>query len=143
MSVESAPRVLILWSNYYEALAEQQRDICQAQLSDYDFDAQFETVEAGTYELPAVIQHFRQHQPYDAYLPLSLLLQGSTDHYAFIWEHVKDCFKDFAMDGVLLGNGIISAPTKEILRERVANGERTHEALEAIDYLTRLKRRLL
>lgn len=141
MSETSSPRVLILWSNYYEALAEQQRDICQQQLQNYDFDARFETVEAGTYELPAVIQYFRQHKPYDAYLPLSLLLQGSTDHYAFIWEHVKDCFKDFTMDGVCLGNGIISAPSMDILRARVANGERTHEALEAIRYLIELKQR--
>ncbi|KTC65325.1 6,7-dimethyl-8-ribityllumazine synthase (plasmid) [Legionella adelaidensis] len=88
----------------------------------------------GTYEIPAVIQHFHSSNPFDAYLLLSLLLKSKTDHYAFIWEHVKECFIKFTLEGVLFGNGIISAPSMDILRERVQNAERVQEAINAVDY---------
>lgn len=131
--------VLIVWSNYYKDLAEKQLEICLSKLKRYDYNYQIETVEAGTYEIPTVIQHYRNSNPFDGYLPLSLLLKGRTDHYEFIWEHVKECFIQFALEGLVLGNGIISAPSMDILQERVENGERVDEAIHAIDYLIRLK----
>lgn len=136
----SAPTLLIVWSNYYGDLANRQLEICLEKLTQYDYRYQVETVEAGTYELPAVIKQYQRMQPFDGYLPLSLLLKGKTDHYEFIWEHVKACFTQFALEGVTLGNGIISAPSMDILRERVENGERVQEAINAVDYLIRLKK---
>lgn len=131
--------ILIVWSNYYPDLAQKQMETCLSKLKHYDYAHQIETVEAGTYEIPAVIQHFHHIQPFDGYIPLSLLLKGSTDHYEFIWEHVKECFIKFALEGLTIGNGIISAPSMDILRERVENGERVEEAINAVDYLIRFK----
>jgi 6,7-dimethyl-8-ribityllumazine synthase len=133
------PKILVVWSNYYEDLAEKQLASCVNLLQSSGFDYQVETVTAGTYELPAVIQYYHQHQPFDGYLPLSLLLKGKTDHYEFIWEHVKECFVIFAMEGITLGNGIITASNMEVLRERVENGERVKEAFDAVSYLIHLK----
>ncbi|PWY57617.1 6,7-dimethyl-8-ribityllumazine synthase [Legionella qingyii] len=133
------PNILIVWSNYYKDLAERQLEICLNKLKQYDYNYQVETVEAGTYEIPNVIQHYHRVNPFDGYLPLSLLLKGRTDHYEFIWEHVKECFIQFALDGLTLGNGVISAPSMDILCERVENGERVQEAINAVDYLIRLK----
>lgn len=134
-------KILVVWSNYYDELAEQQLESCLRLLKPSEYAYQVETVEAGTYEIPAVMQYYQQHDPFDGYIPLSLLLKGNTDHYEFIWEHVKECFIRFAMDGLLLGNGIISAFSSEALRERVENGERIHEAFRAVDYLIKLKNR--
>lgn len=134
-------KILVVWSNYYGELAEQQLESCLRLLKPSEYAYQVETVEAGTYEIPAVMQYHQQHDPFDGYIPLSLLLKGSTDHYEFIWEHVKECFIRFAMDGLLFGNGIISAFSPEILRERVENAERVHEAFRAVDYLIKLKNR--
>ena len=136
----STANVLIVWSNYYKDLAEKQLAICLRKLEPYNYNYQVETVEAGTYEIPRVIQHYQSFQAFDAYLPLSLLLKGKTDHYDFIFEHVKACFIKFALDGLNIGNGIISAPSMDILCERLENGERTQEAINAIDYLIRLSR---
>lgn len=133
------PKILIIWSNYYGDLAKKQLDICINKLKPYSYQYQVETVNAGTYEIPAVIQHAEHVQPFVAYLPLSLLLKGNTDHYEFIWEHIKECFIKFTLDGLIIGNGIISAPTKDLLKERVENGERIQEAINAVDYLIRLK----
>ncbi|STX50534.1 6,7-dimethyl-8-ribityllumazine synthase [Legionella busanensis] len=138
----SEKRILVVWSNYYEELAELQLESCINLLKKTSYSYQIEKVEAGTYEIPVVMQYYHQHQPFDGYIPLSLLLKGSTDHYEFIWEHVKECFIKFTLDGLLLGNGIISAPTIQILQERVANGERVAEAVRAIDYLIRFKNKL-
>lgn len=136
-------KILVAWSNYHKDYSRQQLESCVKLLraSDYDFDV--EEVKAGTYELPTVMQYFHKHKPYDAYIPLSLLLKGATDHYEFIWEHVKDCFIKFAMDGMLIGNGIISAPTKELMISRIENGERSREAFDAVDYLIKFKKGLL
>jgi 6,7-dimethyl-8-ribityllumazine synthase len=128
-----------VWSNYYKDLAKQQLDSCLTLLNQSEYEYSVETVEAGTYEIPVVIQYYHRNNPYDGYLPLGLLLKGSTDHYEFIWEHVKECFIKFAMDGVLIGNGIISAPSMEAMIKRVENHERVEEALRALDYLIRLK----
>ncbi|WP_419420231.1 6,7-dimethyl-8-ribityllumazine synthase [Legionella sp. D16C41] len=136
-------KILVVWSNYYEELAEQQLESCLNLLNQSSYSYQVETVEAGTYEIPAVMQYYHQHRPFAGYIPLSLLLKGSTDHYEFIWEHVKECFIKFALDGLLLGNGIISAPSLALLQERVANGERVAEAFRAIDYLIRFKNKQL
>jgi 6,7-dimethyl-8-ribityllumazine synthase len=134
-------KILVVWSNYYGDLAEQQLKSCVQLLEQSDYAYTVETVSAGTYEIPVVMQYYHQHEPFDGYIPLSLLLKGSTDHYEFIWEHVKECFIRFALDGLLLGNGVISAPNHDIIRERVENGERVKEAFMAIDYLIKFKQR--
>lgn len=133
----------MVWSNYYTDLADKQLNSCLQLLKHSAYDYVVETVEAGTYEIPAVMQYFHKHEPFDAYIPLSLLLKGSTDHYEFIWEHIKECFIKFAMDGLLLGNGIISAPNMDTMIARVENGERVQEAFNAVDYLIRFKQRHL
>jgi 6,7-dimethyl-8-ribityllumazine synthase len=132
-------KILVVWSNYYNTLAKKQLDSCLQILDQSSYEYEVETVEAGTYEIPSVMQYYHRNNPYAGYLPLSLLLKGSTDHYEFIWEHVKECFIQFALDGLLLGNGIISAPTMEILTSRVENHERVAEAYRALDYLIRFK----
>ena len=138
----SKNKILVVWSNYYQDLAKQQLDSCLQRLKNASFEYAIETVEAGTYEIPAVIQYFHSHFPYDGYLPLGLLLKGSTDHYEFIWEHVKECFIRFALDGLLIGNGIISAPSMEVMIKRVENHERVEEAVKALEYFMRLKAKL-
>ncbi len=133
-------KILVVWSNYHKGLAEQQLESCLCLLRQSDYEFKVETVEAGSYEIPSVIQYYHKHNPFDGYIPLSLLLKGGTDHYEFIWEHVKDCFIKFTMDGLMIGNGIISAPNRELLISRVESGERSQEAFNAVDYLIRFKK---
>jgi len=133
-------KILVIWSNYHEILAKQQLESCLQLLKKSPYDYTIETVETGTYEIPAVITHYHQHQPFDGYLPLSLLLKGETDQYELIWEHIKTCFVQLTLQGLTIGNGIISAPTMEILKSRVENNERVTEAFQAIDYLIKLKK---
>ncbi|MBA2652821.1 MAG: 6,7-dimethyl-8-ribityllumazine synthase [Tatlockia sp.] len=135
----SKDAILVVWSNYYNNLAKKQLDSCVELLDQSPYKYEVETVEAGTYEIPTVIHYYHRNKPYAGYLPLSLLLKGSTDHYEFIWEHVKECFIKFALDGLIIGNGIISAPSMEVLTSRVENGERVTEAYRALDYLIRFK----
>ena len=135
----SKNKILVTWSNYYSDLAKQQLDSCIAILKESEYDFTLETVDAGIYEIPAVIQYYHHHSPYDAYLPLGLLLKGGTDHYEFIWEHIRQSFTQFALEGLSLGNGIITAPSSMIMHDRVMNGERVKEAFLALDYLIKLK----
>lgn len=134
-------KILVVCSNYYPDLAKQYLQGCRPLLEQSPYDYAVETLDAGTYEVPFAIQYFNRNHPYDAYLPLSLLLKGTTDHYEFILRHVQECFIRFAMEGIVIGNGIISAPSMEALTERVENLSRADEALKAIDYLLGLKQR--
>lgn len=134
-------KILVIWSNYYADLAQKQLDSCLKLLNQSQYNYHIEKVEAGTYEIPAVIHAYQRRDPHDGYLPLSLLLKGSTDHYEFIWEHVKECFIQFTLQGLMIGNGIISAPSMEILTSRVENEERVTEAFRALDYLLQFKNR--
>lgn len=138
--MSSKAKILVVWSNYHKGLAEEQLESCLQLLRPSEYDFHVETVMAGTYEIPTVIQYYNLNKPYDGYIPLSLLLKGGTDHYEFIWEHVKDCFIKFALDGLLIGNGIISAPNIDLLTSRVKSGERSKEAFRAVDYLIKFKR---
>ncbi|WP_241480435.1 6,7-dimethyl-8-ribityllumazine synthase [Legionella norrlandica] len=72
----SKPNILIVWSNYYRELAEKQLESCINKLKQYEYNYQVETVEAGTYEIPAVMQYYHQYHPFNGYIPLSLLLKG-------------------------------------------------------------------
>ena len=62
-----SPKLLIIWSHYYQALAEKQLASCRSLLSTSGMEAQVETVEAGAYEIPAVMQYYHQHQPFLKY----------------------------------------------------------------------------
>lgn len=137
--MSSQDKILVVWSDYYKELAKKQLDSCLSLLDQSGYGYAVETVEAGTYEIPSVIQHYHRHNPHAGYLPLSLLLKGSTDHYEFIWEHIKECFIKFALDGILIGNAIISAPSMDTMVARVENHERVEEAVRALDYLIRFK----
>ncbi|MCA9509017.1 MAG: 6,7-dimethyl-8-ribityllumazine synthase [Myxococcales bacterium] len=137
------PRILIVWSNYHHALAEEQLEGCLKLLQNSKYTFEIETVRAGCYEIPSVIRTYQKQKPFDAYIALGLLLKGETDHYEFIFQHVKDCFLKFSMDGLLIGNGIISAPNSELLTKRVKSAERTLEAFNAVDYLLDFHNRLL
>lgn len=138
----SKNKILVIWSNYHKGLAEQQLESCVQLLQQSEYEYAVETVAAGTYEIPVVMQYYHRNHPFDGYIPLSLLLKGGTDHYEFIWEHVKECFIKFALEGLLMGCGIISAPTLELLKSRVASGERVNEAFNAVNYLIQFKDRL-
>lgn len=137
------PKILVVCSNYYKELADNHLSHCISRLDQSDYLYQIEIVEGGTYEIPAVIQHYHKNQPFDGYLALGLLLKGSTDHYELIWQHIKECFIRFTLEELVIGNGIISAPTMSTLVERVTQGERVEEAFNAVDYLIRLKSKLL
>ena len=136
------PNILVVWSNYYGELAKKQLDSCIKLLEQSNYHYEVETVNAGCYEIPAVIQRFHHLKPFDGYIPLGLLLKGSTDHYEFIWEHIKECFIQFALNDICLGNGILSALSKEALVKRINNCERVEEAFSAVDYLIKLKQKL-
>lgn len=135
----SKPKILIVWSNYHKELAKLQVDGCLELLNQSDYEYKVETVEAGCYEIPAVIRYYQEKNPFDGYIVLGLLLKGATDHYEFIWEHIKECFIKFTMDGLVIGNGIISAPTMDLLVSRLVSNERSKEAFAAVDYLIKLK----
>ena len=133
------PNILLICSNIHKDLAAEQLDLCSSLVKKADYDYQVELLEAGTYEIPFVINAYHQKNSFDAYLALGLVLQADSNHYNDIMTHIRYCFTQFALNNIIVGNGIISAPHMDILKERVENGERVEEAINAVDYLIRFK----
>jgi 6,7-dimethyl-8-ribityllumazine synthase len=135
--------ILIAWSNYYTDLSEKPLLQCIDLLKKLSYEYTVETIHAGSYEIPAVIQSYDQYHPFDGYIPLALLVKGQTDHYEFIWSHLQHCFTEFALKGLCIGNAVITAPSLHILTERIVQGERIQEAVQAVDYLIQLKNKII
>ena len=134
--------VLVISSAYYATLAKKHLQQCEQFLQHSGLTYDIEHVKAGAYELPAVLLQFEKHRPYRGYLLLGLVLEGSTDHYQFIWQHLKECFIQYTLQGKFFGNAIVTASTHALLTERVEQGHRAKEAVEALNYLLNLNAKI-
>jgi len=139
-------KILIVASNIHKKLAAEQLAGCEQLIKKSRHDYQVELVEAGTYELPFVINSYHSTKPYDGYIALGLVLKSNPDHYGYILSHIKRCFTEFALRQIPVGNGIISGDSLDSLAAMVASADPClsayPSAFRAVDYLIGLKDKL-
>lgn len=111
--------ILVISSNVHTELSLRQRELCTRMLDGYSYDVI--VLDAGTYEIPYVIATHAKKKPYRAYLALGLVVKSSIEHYDYIMCHVKNCFTSFALQGLIVGNGIISADNLDELAAKIDN----------------------
>lgn len=141
-------RILIVSSNVHKTLAEEQREKCVQLVKQSQHDCQVEIMEAGTYEIPFVINsHHHSQQPFDAYIALGLVLKANWDHFDWIMSHIKESFTRFALSNMIVGNGIVSAMNLEELAAKVASSDPClsayPSAFQAVNYLLAFKQKSL
>ena len=139
-------KILIVSSNIHQELAAKQLANCLKIVKASAYDFQIETVEAGTYEIPFVIQAYHKNHSFDGYIALGLVLKKNPDHYDYIMSHIKTCFTKFALKNIAVGNGIITGSDIQELATNIDSSDPClsayPSALHAVDYLIKLKNRL-
>ncbi len=139
-------KLLIISSNIHKELASIQLKYCLEIVKKSHHNYQVEIAEAGTYEIPFIINSYHQKKPFDAYIALGLILKTNLDHYDYIISHIKTCFTHFSLNNIAVGNGIISGKTLEELAIKINSQDPCissyPSAFHAVDYLIKLKKNL-
>lgn len=115
------PKILVVSSQIHKTLSGQQLDHCRAILDKSPYDYDIEMFSAGTYEIPFVINAYAKNKTYDAYVALGLVLKSNMDHFDYIMSHIKHCFSHFALNDIIVGNGIISGSNIDELTAKVTS----------------------
>ncbi|MBI2784791.1 MAG: 6,7-dimethyl-8-ribityllumazine synthase [Legionella longbeachae] len=140
-------KILIVSSNIHKKLASEQLEKCVQIVKKSHHDYQIELVEAGTYEIPFVINTYQRENPFDGYIALGLVIKTNMDHYDYIMSHIKECFTYFSLNNIAVGNGIISGANLEELATKINSQDPClsayQSAFQAVDYLIRLKKKLI
>lgn len=137
-------KLLIISSQVHKTLSSLQLEKCLSLVQASEHDYQVVELAAGTYEIPFVINSYHQHQPYDGYLALGLILEKNKAHYDFIMSHISRSFTHFALNHIPVGNGIISAKTIDDLSVKIESQDPClsayPSAFRAVDALIRLQK---
>lgn len=139
-------KILMISSGIHKQLASEQLELCLTLVKNAGYDYQVEILQAGAYEIPFVINAYHQNKPFDGYIGLGLILQTDLDHYDNIMSHIRYCFTQFALNNIIVGNGIISGPTIEALSEKVHSSNPCFSAypsaFNAVDCLIKLRNKI-
>ncbi|WP_419418755.1 6,7-dimethyl-8-ribityllumazine synthase [Legionella sp. D16C41] len=136
-------KILIVSSNIHPELSIKQLENCLDVVKQTSHQYQVETIKAGSYEIPFVINYYQQNNPFDGYIALGLILKKNLDHYQYIMNHVSACFTQFALQGIIVGNGIITGASVEELKANVNSNDPCLcgyiSAVNAVDTLIKFK----
>lgn len=139
-------KLLLVSSNIHPNLAAKQLENCLKIVRKSVHDYQVEIVQAGTYEIPFVINSYHRENRFDGYIALGLVLTSNREHYHHIMSHISACFTYFSLHNIAVGNAIISADSPEELASKIDNEDPCvclyPSAFKAIDYLMRMKEKL-
>lgn len=139
-------KILIISSGIHKDLATEQLDLCLMLVKNAGYSHQVELLQAGAYEIPFVINAYNQKKSFDGYIALGLVLKADPDHYNNITTHIRYCFTQFALNNVIVGNGIICGSTFEELSERVRSSDPCFSAypsaFNAVDSLIKLQNKI-
>ncbi|QMT59085.1 MULTISPECIES: 6,7-dimethyl-8-ribityllumazine synthase [unclassified Legionella] len=139
-------KILIISSGIHKDLASEQLELCTTLVKNAGYAYQVELLQAGTYEIPFVINTYHQKNPFDGYIALGLILKANLDHYNNIMSHIRYCFTQFALNDIIVGNGIITGASIEELSENIRSANPCHSAypsaVNAVDCLIKLKNKI-
>lgn len=139
-------KILLISSCIHEELATEQLDLCLSLVKNAGYDYQVELLQAGTYEIPFVINACHQKKSFDAYIALGLILKADLDHYNHIMNHIRYCFTQFALNNIIVGNGIINGATIEELGKKIRSPDPClsayPSAFKAVDCLIKLSNKI-
>ena len=139
-------RILVISSHIHKELSPIQLAHCEGLLKKSSHDYQVEILAAGTYEIPFVINAYHQKKPFDGYIALGLVLNTNPSHYDYIMSHIKQSFSHFALNNIIVGNGIVSGSSAEELATKIDSPDPClcayPSAFNAVDCLIKLNAKL-
>ena len=135
--------ILIAIAPYYTKIAEQQ--LASARKVIEAAGAAHETVEVpGSLELPAAITLANRLGDYDGFVALGCVIRGRTSHYDVVVEQSANGLMLLGLQGLAIGNGIITVENMEQAEERADAGrlDTAGAAAQAAVHLIALRERL-
>ncbi len=139
-------KILIISSNIHPTISAKQLDQCLTLVNKKGYEHQVEMLDAGTYEIPFVIQSYQQKNPFDGYIALGLVLNTNTHHFDYIMSHIKTAFSQFALNNVIVGNGILVGSSIQELASKIDSDDPCvcayPSAVNAVDSLIKFRSRL-
>lgn len=139
---DSPPSMLIVAAPYYREIADQL--IAGAEEAVSAVGGRSELVEVpGALEIPTAIGLASGAGQYDGFVALGCIIRGETTHYETVCNDSSRGLMLLGLDGVCVGNGILTVETIEQAQERarVDGFNKGGGAAEAALHLVALKRR--
>jgi 6,7-dimethyl-8-ribityllumazine synthase len=139
---DTPPRLLIVVAPFY-------RDIAQAQVAGATAviaaaGGSSEVVEVpGALEVPTAIRLASGSGRYDGFVALGCVIRGETTHYDTVCNDSSRALTLLGLDGVCIGNGILTVEThaQAVIRAAVDGQNKGGGAAEAALHLIALARR--
>lgn len=103
--------ILIVEAPYYRELADEQAKGAIAALE--QAGASYERLEVtGALEIPGAIALAEESGRFDGYAALGCVLRGETSHYDIVAGESARALMALTLDGIAIGNGILTCDTE-------------------------------
>lgn len=134
-------RILIIAGNFYRDIAEPMikgaREALEAAGATHDL-----AEVPGALEIPGVItQAELADADYDGYVALGCVIRGETTHYDYVCGESARGLMDLSLEGVPLGNGILTVENREQAMVRAVDKNKGKDAAEACLAILKLRDR--
>jgi len=132
--------VLIVEARFYDDLTEELGAGAREALD--RAGATHETVSVpGALEVPAAIAISEESGRFDGYVALGVVIRGETGHYDIVADQSARGLMDLSLDGLAIGNGILTVDTEAQAWARAGRKDRNKggAAAEAALALIRLR----
>lgn len=135
--------VLIVEAAFYQDLADEMARGAIAAIEAAGATWERVTV-PGALEIPGAIVHAANAGKYDAYVALGTVIRGETSHYDIVSGESARAIMDLTMEGLAIGNGILTVENEAQAwaRARVSEMNKGAGAAEAALSLLALARSL-
>jgi len=133
------PRVLIVVAPYYKEISDALLAGAKAALA----DAEVEIAEVpGALEIPgAIASAVKSRTRFDGYVALGCVIRGETTHYDYVAGESARALMDLTLEGVALGNGILTVENREQAMKRAGDKDKGGDAARACLAMIALRER--
>lgn len=119
-------KVAIVIAPYYKSISEAQLEAARGVLD--RAGVAHETIEVpGSLEVPTAINIAHRLSNFDGFVALGCVIRGKTSHYDVVVNESSRALTMLGLQGLCIGNGIITVETREQAEER-ADGARLNTA---------------
>ena len=105
-------KVLVVQARFYEQIADELVAGASAALNKAGVDFDLMDV-PGAFEIPGAIMLGAESGIYDGFVALGCVIRGETSHYDYVAGESSRALMDLSLEGVALGNGILTVENSE------------------------------
>ena len=133
-------RILIVEARYYEHIADELLAGAKGYLADAGCEVEVATV-PGALEIPGAISMAFEFGDYDGFVALGCVIRGETTHYEIVSNESARGLMNLTIDGVCIGNGILTVENEAqaLARARVKEMNKGAGAAEACLVLVKFR----